>query len=296
MNALHRGLLGLAGFLLSLAPPLPSLAGPEELVAAERSFAAAVVAQGEKPAFLQHLDADGMLFRPQPVRAADYFASAPPEEGLLEWAPAYVRLARSGDLGFTTGPWAHRAARTNLSPQAHGQYLTVWRRTPAGWKAALDAGIGSPPQPFPDRARTDGPEEADEPLPAWQQTQRGRDLKFVEESFGARSARQGEAVALEAHGHRRVLVLRQGALPVTGRAEATRFLSANRLRTRDALHGLQVSAAGDLGYAWGESELLGSGPTPARTVRSWVRVWRRSGWSGTWRVALDLAIDYPSPP
>ncbi len=103
-------------------------------------------------------------------------------------------------------------------------------------------------------------------------------------------------MALENHGHKRVRVLRSGAFPVVGRSDGVRFLRANRRLTRDALQGYQTSAGGDLGYAWGESELLGSGTTPAQPVRSWMRVWRRSGWSGTWRVVLDLAIDYPPAP
>lgn len=293
MNAcplrLAPGFLALLGLFLAG----PAFAGPDQLVGAERDFAAAVLNGGEKAGFLQYLDQDGLLFRPRPVRGVDFFGTAPNDTGLLEWAPAYARIARSGDLGFTTGPWRYRSSRTNLTINATGQYVTVWRRTTAGWKVAADAGIGSPALAFPWHVETDGPDDPDEPLASWQQTQRSRDLKFVEETFGTRSAREGEAVALEAHGHKRVRVLRQGALPIVGRAEGVRFLATNKRRTRDALQGCQISAAGDLGYAWGESELLGTGTTPTRTVRSWVRVWRRSGWTGTWRVTLDLAIDYP---
>jgi ketosteroid isomerase-like protein len=268
-------------------------AGPELLVTLERDFAAAVAAQGAKAGFLQYLAPDGLLFRPRPVVGATFFETAPEDVGLLEWAPSSARLAESGDLGFTTGPWRYRASRTNTLINATGQYLTVWRRTEAGWKVALDAGVGGPSMSFPWRVDADGPDDAEEPLAGWQQTQRGRDLKFVEEAYGRRSAREGEASAVEAHGHKRVRVLRPGAPPVVGRTDAVRFLSANTRKTRDAVQGVMISGSGDLGYAWGESELLGSGTTPPKAVRSWARVWRRSGWSGTWRVALDLAIDYP---
>lgn len=270
--------------------------GPDELVAAERSFAAAVVASGAKRAFLAYLTEDGLLLRPRPVQGTEFYQSAAEDPGLLEWAPAYARIARGGDLGFTTGPWRYSPSRTNpAAVAATGQYLTVWRRTEAGWRVALDGGIGSPAMPFPWRVETDGPDEAGEPLPGWQQSQRDGDLKFMEGTFSRRSARAGEAAALEDHGHKRVRVLRSGVLPILGRVDAVRFLSANRRVTRDNLQGLTVGAAGDLGYAWGESELLGSGTTPTQAVRSWVRVWRRSGWSATWRVALDLAVDYPPP-
>lgn len=271
-------------------------AGPELLVSLERDFAASVAARGFKAGFLQYLAPDGWLFRPRPVAGLAYLEGAPEDPGLLEWAPSYARLAKSGDLGFTTGPWRYRESRTNAAVNANGQYLTVWQATPSGWKVVLDAGVGGPAMSFPWRVDADGPDDADEPLAAWEQTQRGRDLKFVEETYGRRSAREGEASAVEAHGHKRVRVLRPGAPPVVGRSDAVRFLAANRRKTRDALQGVVISGGGDLGYAWGESELLGSGTTPPQAVRSWARVWRRSGWSGTWRVALDLAVDYPETP
>lgn len=284
----------LARLALALLAP-NAIAGPEELVQAERDFASAVAAEGIKPAFLRFLAEDGLLLRPGPVRATDHFARSPDDPGLLEWAPAYVRLSRGGDLGFTYGPWRYRASRTNTEINATGQYLTVWKRTPSGWRAALDAGIGSPAQAFPWEVERDGPRDPDDSLPSWQQSQRERDLRYVEETYGRRAAREGEAKAMEAQGHKWVRVLRQGALPVVGRSEATRFLASNRRLTRDQLQGFLVSGSGDLGYAWGVSELLGSGTTPALPVRSWVRIWQRSGWSGTWRVAVDLALDHPEP-
>jgi ketosteroid isomerase-like protein len=282
-------------WLLSLAALAGSraMAGPAELVETERAFATAVATDGMRAGFLRFLAEDGILLRPRPVAGPAFFREQPEDPGLLEWAPAYARVAKSGDLGFTLGPWRYRASRTNDAVNATGQFVTVWRRTKAGWRAALDGGIGSPPMEFPSSVQADGPDDADEPLPSWRQTQRDRDLRVVEESFGRRAAREGEAMALEEHGHKRVWVLRSGVTPLQGRGNGVQFLAANRRKTRDAIRGLIVSGGGDLGFAWGESELLGSGPDPARPVRSWVRVWRRSGWSGTWRVALDLAIDYP---
>jgi len=286
-------------FLQSIAVTLGFLAslnawsGPELLIGMERDFAAAVAARGPKDAFLQFLAPDGLLFRPRPVIGADFFRDAPADTGVLEWSPSYARLAKSGDLGFTTGPWRYRPSASNATVNVTGQYLTVWRLTAEGWKAALDAGVGGPAVTFPWRVDADGPDDPDEPLAAWQQSQRGSDLKYVEETFARRSAREGEAKALDAHGHKHVRVLRSGVLPIVGRSDAVRFLASNRRLTRDALQGVIISGGGDLGYVWGESEVLGSGTTPHRVVRSWVRIWRRSGWSGTWRIGVDLAIDYP---
>lgn len=281
----------LLGLLLVLLSP-SGHAGPATLVECERAFAGEVAVLGMKQGFERALAPDAVLLRPRPVRGSDFLQQSRDDPGLLEWAPAYARTSRGGDLGFTYGPWRYRAARTNAMLDATGQYLTVWKGTPSGWKVALDAGLGGPAQTFPGMAELKGPDDVDEPLQTWEQTQRGRDLRFVEEAFARRAAREGESAALEAHGHKSVRVLRQGAPPMIGRGEGTRFLATRRHRTRDILQGLQISATGDLGFAWGESERLGSGTSPSLTVRSWVRVWSRSGWTGTWRVALDLAVDY----
>lgn len=284
-------LLGMLG-----APSVPSArGGAVDLADAERRFAEAVATRGIRDGFLEFLAEDGILLRPRPVHGIGHFRTAPDDPGVLEWAPGYARIAAGGDLGFTTGPWRYRASRTNETVAATGQYLTIWRLTSAGWRASLDGGIGGPPAPFPTRVETAGPDEADEPLAGWQQTRRGRDLQEMEDVYSRRAARDGEAAALEAHGHKRVRMLRQGAAPVLGRSAGVAFLQANRARLRDARQGLVIAAGGDLGYAWGESERLGSGTEPPRAVRSWVRIWHRSGWSGTWRVLLDLAVEYPPP-
>lgn len=276
-----------------LSPAHPSHAGPGELVSMERQFAAAVEGDGANQAFLRFLADDGILFRPQPVQGRTFFRTQPDDPGLLQWAPAYARIARSGDLGFTTGPWTYRTSRTNAEVQTTGQYVTVWKLGPTGWQVVFDGGIGGPPGLFPSDAETDGPDDPDEPMASWEHNQRTRDLRYVEETFQRRATREGEAKALEVHGHKRVRVLRTGVAPILGRRDGVEFLSRNTARTRDTMNHVAVSGAGDLGWAWGESEQLGSGTTPHRTVRSWMRVWRRSGIGGTWRVALDLAAEYP---
>lgn len=284
---------GLIGLLLSLGGMGIAQAGPGELVEAEHRFASSAWTHGVRSAFLEFLAEDGVLFRPRPVSGVAFFRGQEEEGGLLEWAPAYAQMADSGDLGFTTGPWRYRASRTNATVQATGQYVTVWRRMEEGWRVAFDAGVGGPAMSFSSRAETEGPRTADASLGDWERDQRLRELKEAEGVWSRRSAREGEAAALDEQGHKRVWVLRSGAPPVRGRTEGVRLLASNSQRTRDRADGVFVSRAGDLGWAWGESEQLGSGTVGPQAVRSWMRVWSRSGWSRTWRVVLDLAVVYP---
>jgi len=57
-----------------------------------------------------------------------------PPAGFL-WEPQQAGLASSGDLGWTIGRWGNDGTGTAVWS---GQYLTVWRRTEAGWKVASD--------------------------------------------------------------------------------------------------------------------------------------------------------------
>ncbi|MFN0068367.1 MAG: hypothetical protein ACKVYV_12100, partial [Limisphaerales bacterium] len=123
---------------------------------------------------------------------------------------------------------------------------------------------------------------------------RGRDLRHMEDSFARQATRLGEAAAIAQYAHRRVRVLRAGNAPVLGRRNAADALPAARPGTRDVRQGLFVAEGGDLGWAWGEAEALTSGPGQPARIGGWLRIWRRTGWSGTWRVALDAAVEYPA--
>jgi hypothetical protein len=56
----------------------------------------------------------------------------------MTWYPTLADIAASGDLGFTTGPWAVSAD----DAPAHGQFLGLWRRdSRCRWQLTVDAGI-----------------------------------------------------------------------------------------------------------------------------------------------------------
>lgn len=113
---------GLLAFALATAS-VPA-AEAEELVAAERAFAAATAEMGFKRGFLAFAAPDGFMFQQGPVNARKSLAAAPdnkPGDPALAWWPLWAGIARSGDLGFTTG-----AANIPV------RYFTVWRRQADG--------------------------------------------------------------------------------------------------------------------------------------------------------------------
>lgn len=112
------------------------------VVAAERAFAADFPAMGLAGSFRKWSLPDSIIISRGQARTVDaVFEGAPltrqPDEALLEWWPNFAGIARSGDLGFTTGGVAVNGRRT-------GHYFTVWKKQPDGsWRWVYDGGSGA---------------------------------------------------------------------------------------------------------------------------------------------------------
>src|SRR6266487_5966043 len=148
--------LTLAALLLgacSTAPTYPD-ATLEALFDAERAFAHDSTERGIRAAFLEHFATDGIDFRPGPGAMRERMLARPapadPLALLLDWSPQAGAVARSGDLGFTTGPYSLRNQRDASAPTRYGYFLSVWKRENGVWRVALDAGVSTPGAPQPE--------------------------------------------------------------------------------------------------------------------------------------------------
>lgn len=106
----------------------------KSLVKAEKDFAANLAKNGAKAAFTTYSAADGIVFRPNPVNAKTFYATEDDTKD-LSWTPVYAKVSRSGDWGFTTGPFTLAGKET-----LYGQYLSVWKAVNGKWELALDLG------------------------------------------------------------------------------------------------------------------------------------------------------------
>jgi len=135
---LSAGLIACA--LLRMADSVAAedaLAMDDDVVAADREFAALARETGLRNAFDRYLADDSVLFRPLPVSGREWLSSHEPASGRLEWAPAAARVSCDGSLGVTTGSWAYTPPDSKLAET--GQYLTAWRRIDGGaWRIVLD--------------------------------------------------------------------------------------------------------------------------------------------------------------
>jgi ketosteroid isomerase-like protein len=134
------------------AAPSPTAPGiAQELLAADRAFAARAASEGVGAAFGALATPTAVLVTAAgelpigPAAIAAGFADWP-AGAALEWAPVYGFAAASGDLGFTVGEAIFRRPGADGRPVESGtKYLTIWRRQPDGeWRYAADGGNARP--------------------------------------------------------------------------------------------------------------------------------------------------------
>jgi len=132
----HQWLIVLA-LLAGCASAPDKLVTPAPVVAAERAFAADGAKRGWAAAFRSYAAPEAIMLNPDPVNAHESLAKVQGDgETTLDWRPAYAGISRSGDFGFTTGPFLIRGREGVV-----GHYFTVWRlQSDGSWKWIFDAG------------------------------------------------------------------------------------------------------------------------------------------------------------
>lgn len=112
-----------------------------DLVAAERAFARYADSADVRDAFVWALSPDAIAIDSGGVHNMhDQYLAKPVRHFSLGWEPAWVDVSADGLFGISTGPWEFRPARDS-AVAGRGQYLTIWKKGPDGWKVALDHGI-----------------------------------------------------------------------------------------------------------------------------------------------------------
>lgn len=116
----------------------------DQLIAAEKKFAATSKEQTTKIAFLSFLDSNCVGFNNgEQVNLFEAYRKRKEDSSKLTWAPEFAIISSSGDMGATTGPWEYRQSSLKDTSVAHGHFATIWQKNNKGeWKAVFDMGIG----------------------------------------------------------------------------------------------------------------------------------------------------------
>ena len=249
----------------------------DSLVQAERGFARLSVEKGMRDAFLANLNDQSILFRPQAVPGKAWMEKSPPIAAQLSWEPAFADIAKSGDLGYTTGPWQVRRT-PNDTPADFGHYVTIWKKQSDGaWKIVLDIGISHPMVPKPATVSSPPIGTVIEKRLSEPQIQRARDaIRDLERRFPTSGETYPGRFDLQGR------LYRNGSAPFVGQAAVTRALAVNKDAFTWSVQAVDVSGAGDLGFAYGTVQFK-----QAEKPASYLRIWKRVS-NGEWKVVLDL--------
>jgi ketosteroid isomerase-like protein len=265
----------------------------ESLVDTERQFATAAESYGMKVAFLRFLDDDSILFRPHPVNGKRFMMGRPDSGVRLTWEPTRAGVSRSGDLGWTTGPYRLEPDAPDNVPLL-GYFVSVWKRQSTGrWKVVVDLGTVNP-------AEDPCAEETELAPPSLEATSTDAEgagaeaeLMALEWDLGRRAANDGSAAALADVFATDVRVYRDGACPASGQTAALALLDARAGVMSWKPTAATVSDAADLAYTHGSYEIR-DGLVEAALVETgyYVRAWSRTA-DGAWQLLLDITSPVP---
>ena len=115
-----------------------------ELMEADRGFSDFSEQKGMKAAFMEYIDSNGVLLRPNYLplvgaHAIDFLLELNDTSYTLKWQPHDAFVSKSADLGYTYGIYA-------LNPKSgdstiYGTYVSIWKKQANGkWKFVLDTG------------------------------------------------------------------------------------------------------------------------------------------------------------
>ncbi len=266
-------------------PPPPSLAA---LAQTERAFAARCREVGIRDSFLQFFSDEAIVFTPDPTNARERLSkrpSVPFAERQLTWEPRLGDVAKSGDLGWLTGPAALLMPDTKDPGPHEENYLSVWRRQPSGqWRVIIDVGVGTPAAPafepgfhrFPMPDRYTGANAGDAGTLA---------LAAADRALNGRLAAgpMAEGYAPVLLGSSRLH--RNEIMPLVGRTAILDWMRSRPARFTGVSVKAESAGTGDLGYSYGSYQVAEKDKAPESG--HYVRLWQRRD-DGTWFVVVDV--------
>ena len=122
----------------------PTIQLKVEMLETDRAFSAMSKSKGLRNAFINFIDNDAVLLRPNSLpleggQAMDLIISSNDSVSILTWEPKNASISQSGDLGYTYGVYSRKPGDEDTV--YYGTYVTIWKKQPKGnWKFVLQSG------------------------------------------------------------------------------------------------------------------------------------------------------------
>jgi ketosteroid isomerase-like protein len=262
--------------LFFLGQSLVAQKGIDNLIQAEKNFAAYSVAHSTKEAFEQFIDSNSIMFdNGKPLKATEFWNKRQKNAAMLNWQPQYAEISGSGDFGYTTGPWTVRPTKDDTIV-ARGQYITVWHINKDGdWKFLVDLGISNTLTNTVEYARIiDMPKQQEDSKAIPHISQ----LVAAENDFN-RLFEQNKPKAYKTWLSGESILNRNGSLPAVNSADRRNIIDSTPAVIKYTMNGWGISPVPDMGYTYGTTVINDK-------TENYLRIWRRE--ESGWKIAVEV--------
>lgn len=255
----------------------------ESLVAAENYFAGIVKEKGIKKAFLMVSAEEAVIFRPGPVNVRKYFRKQDDSLGVLSWEPTLAKISRSGDWGFTSGPYTYKTGADATA--SYGEYLSVWKTDKNQvWKMVLDMGVPHPKPAEKAKLIFSNPPRS-KYFKQWSDNrlQQREDMVMITDNLFASTLVKYKNLAYNEFFSDDARFLFHGQQPLEGIFKIQDYLRNQEIGIATRATSADRAFGGELAYTYGTSEITKSDKT---AKHHYVRIWELQ--NGKWYVILEV--------
>ena len=253
------------------------------LVAAENYFAGLVKEKGINKAFLAVSDDETIVFKPGPVKAEDFFDSRKNQDtSKLTWQPALAKISKSGDWGFTTGPFEYKPD----SVSSYGTYVSVWKMNSKGvWKLAIDLGVSHPKYKKEPGLVFSDPKSSRFFRQKSEVRQKQREeMVLTSDRLFSKTLQKYNNLAYNVFLADDARLLFPGHEPIIGKRNVTDFLRYQELEINTEVTEADRANGSDLAYTYGTASIAKGGQT---NQYHYVRIWEVQD-GHKWNVILEI--------
>lgn len=272
----------------SVFAQLPNKVG--SLINADRTLAK--LAQNDTPykAFLSVTNKETIFFSPDPVGGLKYMKNRPNIADVMQWDPEFSGIAKSMELGFTTG---HMSFQRVGAPKRHGQYLTIWKRDNKGiWKIALH-GVSEnygqrefiPDESMPNNLFIEPDSLGYLKHKSQVRLNQRKDVVESNERLFATVLKSDNALAFLEFLDPEVRFYFPWEAPIKGRIDVIDYLESKNLEVETEVSFVDRSYSGELAYSYGTATIRHKGASPKKY--NYIRVWQRQP-DHQWRVIIEF--------
>lgn len=270
-------------FLLFVSPAFGQ-SDLQKLVDTEHLFAQVAAESGTKPAFLEFLADDAVVFVPDRANGKGYWTARQPSPSLLSWAPNYADISSSGILGYTTGNWEFRPKGKDDTPAAFGEFITIWLRRPNGkYRFVVDIGVNhAKPAKYSTEWTTSNETVKD-------RNEKNTSPADVAHGFLQTAGESGMAKAYSLFGADEIRMYREEKLPIIGKKAVLASLRDSKATVAFAKRSI-FFGSGDISYNLGTYTMSNGGKVIEKGNS--MQIWKLI--RGKWQIVLDILKPVPA--